>query len=377
MRAPLPSPVGVAAAGLHSQDQAQDRTIAGGITVSSSASPSDDSRLEALRQEFEHEASFNQVFVVLTVGATLIATLGLLANSPGVVIGAMVVAPWILPLQAMAFAILTGRLSMVLQALRTLLLGVAICALLAMAVSALVALPTFGSEVINRTSPNLLDLGVALVAGAVAMYAKLRKEAISALAGLAIAVALVPPICVVGILLASSSWALAQGALLLFVTNLLGIMVGAMATLAALEKAYRQRLFNNRLGLTSVVLTVLLVLPLGNSFLRLLQQARREHRAYQLQATIEQQLRRNTITLGSDPAVELVDLSIDWQANPPLIRARVRVTDPQLPTQAQVAAVQEFINRRQAPRRYRLLVQRTAVDLIGPETAPNPTAAPL
>jgi uncharacterized hydrophobic protein (TIGR00271 family) len=346
-------------------------------TVNSSASSSDDSRLEALSQEFEHEASFNQVFVVLTVGATLIATLGLLANSPGVVIGAMVVAPWILPLQAMAFEILTGRLSMVLRALRTLLLGVAICALLAMAVSALVALPTFGSEVINRTSPNLLDLGVALVAGAVAMYAKLRKEAISALAGLAIAVALVPPICVVGILLASSSWALAQGALLLFVTNLLGIMVGAMATLAALEKAYRQRLFNNRLGLTSVVLTVLLVLPLGNSFLRLLQQARREHRAYQLQATIEQQLRRNTITLGSDPAVELVDLSIDWQANPPLIRARVRVTDPQLPTQAQVAAVQEFINRRQAPRRYRLLVQRTAVDLIGPETAPNPTAAPL
>ena len=90
--------------------------------------------------------------------------------------------------------------------------------------------------------------------------------------------------------------------------------------------------------------------------------------------TIEQQLRRNTITLGSDPAVELVDLNIDWQANPPLIRARVRVTNPQLPTQTQVAAVQEFINRRQSPRRYRLLVQRTAVDLIGPETAPNPTA---
>ena len=89
---------------------------------------------------------------------------------------------------------------------------------------------------------------------------------------------------------------------------------------------------------------------------------------------IEQQLRRNTITLGSDPAIELVGLNIDWQQNPPLIRARVRVTDPQLPTHAQVAAVQEFINRQQAPRRYRLLVQRTAVELIGPETAPNPAA---
>jgi uncharacterized hydrophobic protein (TIGR00271 family) len=338
---------------------------------SSSVSARDDSRLEALRLEFEHEASFSHVFVVLTIGATLIATLGLLANSPGVVIGAMVVAPWILPLQAMAFEILRGRLPMVLRALRTLLLGVVICMLLAMGVSALVGLPEFGSEVINRTSPNLLDLGVALVAGAVAMYAKLRREAISALAGLAIAVALVPPICVVGILLASSSWPLAQGALLLFTTNLLGILVGAMAALAALEKVYRRRLFNSRLGLTSVVLTALLVVPLSSSFLRLMQQARQEHRARQLEATIEQQLRRSTITLGSDPAIDLVGLGIDWHQNPPLIRARVRVTDPQLPSPAQVAAVQAFINSHQAPMRYRLVVERSAVDLIGPETAPN------
>lgn len=350
------------------------RPIALGSIVDSRSSSSEERRLEALRREFEREASFNQVFVVLTVGATLIATLGLLANSPAVVIGAMVVAPWILPLQAMAFEILRGRLPMFLRALRTLLLGVVICVLLAMGVSAMVALPDFGSEVINRTSPNLLDLGVALVAGAVAMVAKLRKEAISALAGLAIAVALVPPMCVVGILLASPSWPLAQGALLLFVTNLLGIMVGAMAALAALEKVYRRRLLNSRLGLTSVALTALLVIPLGSSFLRLLQQARRDHQARQLEVSIEQQLRRSTITLGSDPAIDLVGLNIDWQQNPPLIRARVRVTDPQLPTTGQVAAVQEFINRSQAPRRYRLVVQRTAVDLIGPETAPNPAA---
>lgn len=342
--------------------------------MGSSASSPEDARLDALQREFEHEASFSQVFVVLTVGATLIATLGLLANSPGVVIGAMVVAPWILPLQAMAFEILRGRLPMFLRALRTLLLGVVICVLLAMAVSHLAALPTFGSEVINRTSPNLLDLGVALVAGAVAMYAKLRKEAISALAGLAIAVALVPPMCVVGILLASASWPLAQGALLLFATNLLGILVGAMTALAALEKVYRRRLFNSRLGLTSVALTALLVLPLGSSFLRLVQQARQDLKAQQLEVTIEQQLRNRTITLGGDPAIDLVDLGIDWQKNPPLIRARVRVTDPDLPTPTQVAAVQDFINRSQAPRRYRLVVQRTAVELIGPETAPNPTA---
>ncbi len=339
--------------------------------MTSPTAPPDDGRLAALQQEFEHDASFSQVFVVLTVGATLIATLGLLANSPGVVIGAMVVAPWIMPLQAMAFEILRGRLPMFLRALRTLLLGVVICVLLAMAVGHLVAFPSFGSEVMNRTSPNLLDLGVALVAGAVAMYAKLRKDAISALAGLAIAVALVPPMCVVGILLASSHWMQAYGALLLFATNLLGIMVGAMASLGTLEKVYRRRLFHSRLGLTSVALTALLVIPLGSSFFRLVHQSRLETKAQQLEATIEQRLRSSTITLGSDPAIDLVGLSIDWQKNPPLIRARVRVTDPELPTPKQVAAVQEFINQTQAPLRFRLVLQRTAVDLIGPETAPN------
>jgi uncharacterized hydrophobic protein (TIGR00271 family) len=333
---------------------------------------SKEARLDALREEFEHEASFSQVFVVLTVGATLIASLGLLANSPGVVIGAMVVAPWILPLQAMAFEILQGRLPMFLRALRTLMLGVVICVLLAMAVGHLVAFPSFGSEVMNRTSPNLLDLGVALVAGAVAMYAKLRKDAISALAGLAIAVALVPPMCVVGILLSASFWMQAYGALLLFTTNLLGIMVGAMAALGTLEQVYRRRLFHSRLGLTSVALTALLVIPLGRSFYRLLQRSRQETKAQQLEVAIEQQLRSSTITLGSDPAIDLVGLSIDWNQNPPLIRARVRVTDPFLPTSRQVEDVQAFINRSQAPLRFRLVVQRTAVDLVGPETAPNP-----
>ena len=329
-------------------------------------------RLEALQEEFERDASCNQVFLVLTVGATLIATLGLLANSPGVVIGAMVVAPWIMPLQAMAFEIAQGRLAMVGRALRTLLVGVAICVLLAMAVGYLVAFPSFGSEVMNRTSPNLLDLGIALVAGAVAMFAKLRKDALSALAGLAIAVALVPPICVVGILLASAYWGQAYGALLLFTTNLLGILVGAMATLAALEPVSRSRLLHSKLGLTSLGLTTLLVIPLGSSFLRLLGQANRENKAVQLESLIEQKLRSSTITLGSDPAIDLVGLSIDWQKNPPLIRARVRVTDPELPSARQVAEVQTFINRSQAPLRFRLVVQRTAVDLIGPPTAPNP-----
>ncbi|WP_414026705.1 hypothetical protein [Cyanobium sp. ATX-6F1] len=101
---------------------------------------------------------------------------------------------------------------------------------------------------------------------------------------------------------------------------------------------------------------------------------RQQAAAQRVEALIEQRLRSSTITLGSDPAIDLVGISIDWQKNPPQIDARVRVTDPDLPTPKQVAAVQEFINQQQAPMRFRLLVQRTAVDLIGPETPPNPAA---
>ncbi|MFN9659977.1 MAG: DUF389 domain-containing protein [Cyanobacteriota bacterium] len=122
-------------------------------------------RLEALQLEFEQDARFGLVFVVLTLGAAFIATLGLLANSAGVVIGAMVVAPWILPLQAMAFEVLRGNLPSFVSALRTLLLGVVRGVAVSVGVGLLVAMPSFGQEVRARTPPHRQHLGVALAAG--------------------------------------------------------------------------------------------------------------------------------------------------------------------------------------------------------------------
>jgi uncharacterized hydrophobic protein (TIGR00271 family) len=333
------------------------------------ADPSDpvnlEQRRQALQQEFQQDASFSLVFVVLTLGAALIATLGLLANSPAVVIGAMVVAPWILPLQAMAFEVLRGSLPSFGRALRTLLLGVLLGVGVSWSVGMLVGLATFGQEVANRTQPNLLDLGVALAAGAVAMFAKLRKEAISALAGLAIAVALVPPMCVVGLSLSAAQWPQAGGAFLLFLTNLLGILSGAMVALALLERPFRGRLLHSRLGLTSLALTALLVVPLGGSFLSLLASSRHQAAEQRISELVRQSLRNETITLGRDSKLE--DVRIQWDQQPPLIVARATGSDPNLPTATQVAAVQAFINRRLEPHRFRLVVQRTAIEVVGPE----------
>jgi uncharacterized membrane protein len=233
-----------------------------------------------------------------------------------------------------------------------------------------VGLPIFGSEVAARTQPNLLDLGVALVAGAIAAYASLSAKAISSLAGTAISVALVPPVCAFGLLLAKAEWADALGAALLFASNLLGILSGALITLAVCLPDLRVNLWRSRLGLVSLLLTALLLIPLSGSFVSLMAQARRTAALVDVQQAIRASLKNNTITLGQD--AELVAVKIDWDQNPPLIRASVRVTNPRLPTARQVAEVQAYINGRQ-PIRYRLVVQRVSVDVIGPEIMPNPS----
>jgi uncharacterized hydrophobic protein (TIGR00271 family) len=319
--------------------------------------------------QFEHDSRADQEFVVLTLAAGIIASLGLLANSSAVVIGAMLIAPWMLPLRAAAFAILQGRLRLVASALLTQLIGVGLTVGLSVLLGLGVGLPILGSEVVARTQPNVLDLGVALVAGAIAAYASVRSKALSSLAGTAIAVALVPPVCAFGLLLAKAQWGDALGALLLFAANLLGILSGALLALAICEPELRVNLWRSRLGLVSLLLTALLLVPLTGSFLSLVAQARRTAALQQIEQVITASLKDRTLTLGKD--ADLINVGIDWGQNPPLIRAAVRVTNPRLPTARQVAAVQAYINDTQ-PIRYRLVVQRLSVDVVGPEAEPNP-----
>ncbi len=116
----------------------------------------------------------------------------------------------------------------------------------------------------------------------------------------------------------------------------------------------------------------LLLIPLTGSFLTLMAKARKAAALDQIQQAITASLKNRTITLGQDS--ELINVRIDWSKNPPLIRAAVRVANPRLPTPRQVAAVQNYINQQQSIR-YRLVVQRVYVDVIGPEAEPNPSQA--
>ncbi len=162
-------------------------------------------------------------FFVMIALAAGIAAFGLLLNSPAVIIGAMLVAPLMAAIMGLGLGMIHADTKLLGLAASATLRGV----LLAISVGALIGLiipnkdPT--PEMLTRTAPNLLDLGVALVSGLAGAYALCRKDMSAALPGVAIAAALVPPLAVVGIGAAWMRPEIAGGALLLFVTNLITI----------------------------------------------------------------------------------------------------------------------------------------------------------
>ncbi len=172
-----------------------------------------------IRQGARGRADF---FVMIGLAAVL-AALGLLLNSPAVIIGAMLVAPLMSAIVGLGLGLVEGD---------TDLLGVASWAsfrgmFLAIAVGVLLGLvipdASATAEIMSRARPSLLDLGVALASGAAGAYALCRKDVSASLAGVAIAAALVPPLATVGIGLALGRGDIAGGALLLFLTNLIAI----------------------------------------------------------------------------------------------------------------------------------------------------------
>ena len=284
----------------------------------------------AVHREFFVDASWDTSYVVLTISSCAIASFGLISNSAAVIIGAMIIAPLMLPLRALAFAALEGDLGL----FRKSLISIAGATLLALALSCSIGLvagiPEFKSEVLSRTQPNLVDLGIAIVAGGLSGFAKVEPRLSDALAGTAIAVALMPPLCVVGLSFSQGIWAFSWGAFLLYCTNLLGITLACMVIFIVM--GYTE--MTQALGV-AFVMTLALFLPLGSSFLQLVRQT-------ELQAAINDILVRRTVTVGQ-PEVELVNTNVIWTEDPPVVYLSVRTATKITPKQ--VKLVQQFINR--------------------------------
>jgi uncharacterized hydrophobic protein (TIGR00271 family) len=210
-----------------------------------------------------------QTYVVLLALASLIAAFGLYQDSVAAIIGAMVVAPLGGAIIALAGALVTGRTRW--QTIS--FLQAALGALMVVGIGWVVAfvLPdpiTLSPSLEARTSPGLLDLGVALAAGAAGAYVAARRTGSDALPGVAIAVSLVPPLVTVGICLDLQRYADAGGALLLFLTNFAAIVVVACVVFAILGAvpSREMRPAGHRLRngfIAAVLLLVIVAMPLA------------------------------------------------------------------------------------------------------------------
>jgi len=202
--------------------------------------------IEGLFHEGRRAGPFLARFSLLTALSGAIAALGVLSDSTAVVIGAMLVAPLLGPVLGTAAAAVMGWPVRVARQLGLIAFGSSLAIGLAVALS--FAVPgdphPLPAELLARTSPNLLDLGIAMAAGAAGAYGQVRKQASDTLTGVAVAVALVPPLIVVGMSLQLTEWSLAAGAFYLFLANVAGIVVSASVTFVAAGFVPGRRLFS-------------------------------------------------------------------------------------------------------------------------------------
>jgi uncharacterized hydrophobic protein (TIGR00271 family) len=226
-------------------------------------------------------------FFLLVLLSSVIATLGLLINSPATIIGAMLVAPLMSPIIGLGLGSIRGDDKLLRDAVSALFRG----AILSIVIASLLTLwniympfidlrsSTLPTEVMARTQPSPIDLAIALAGGLAAAFAFAMPNISAALPGVAIATALMPPLCTIGIGLAFSRWDIAGGALLLFITNSVTIAFAAMLVFVALGFSPRSVEKAGRLGriprslVISAFVTVLLLGPLTYISVQFVQEA--------------------------------------------------------------------------------------------------------
>jgi uncharacterized hydrophobic protein (TIGR00271 family) len=333
-------------------------------------------RVEVL-DELEKASSPGFDFFILVVLSCTIATFGLIINSAAVIIGAMLVAPLMLPILGFSLASMAGKQVMFRRAAIALFEGALLAIFLStllgwlahtLPIGVLIELP---QEVIARTRPTPFDLGIALAGGAAAAYALVHPRLSAALPGVAIATAIMPPLCTIGIGIALANSDVALGSGLLFLTNLAAISFAGIVVFAALS--FRPANLENtwhkipRPMLISAVLVLLTALPLIILTLRIVSQARISQEVHN--AVIEE--------LSNFPDAQFVDVIID--SSDSVLHLQITVRTSRQPSYSQVLDLQKNIAARlQLPIALQLIVvPTTKLDpLVPPTLTPTFTQTP-
>ncbi|MEL7834025.1 TIGR00341 family protein [Fodinibius sp. Rm-B-1B1-1] len=184
---------------------------------------------EELYTDVSGGGELNIVYIGLVLLSTLVAGVGLVRGDVAVIIGAMVIAPLLGPNVAMALSVTLGDLDLGWKALKTNAIGLGVSLALAIVMGVIMNVDLESQQIINKTNVNIGDITIALAAGSAGVLAYTRGVP-AAIVGVMVAVALLPPLVNVGLLLGAGHTGLAVGSIILTITNLICINLAGIVT---------------------------------------------------------------------------------------------------------------------------------------------------
>jgi uncharacterized hydrophobic protein (TIGR00271 family) len=324
-----------------------------------------DTRKAIVRNELLESSAPSEEFYALILFASAIATFGLIANAEVVAIGSQLVDPLMSPILGLAIATDSGLQRMFKRAMKSILWGMAISIVLSVIISFFFyRLPygptaTIPETVVSRTSATLLDLGIALVGGSAAAYAMAHPRLEGAIPGVAIATALMPPLCTIGFGIAFLDTGIILGAVLQFLTNLTAILFAGIMTFRLLgfnplRKSEQEDVSRRTAASLIVVLVISLLLAIFTwNTVR--------------DARVFDRVRRVIISeTGQYAQVELIDLSIIKDGQSRRITATLRTSDELSKSEAGILQdrLSELLNREVS-----LELIAVPMQMINPNTA--------
>jgi uncharacterized hydrophobic protein (TIGR00271 family) len=202
--------------------------------------------------------------VWLMICSALLASIGLDTNSTAVIIGAMLISPLMSPILGVGFSVGVHDKELFIRSARNLAYGTFFSLLTAVIYFFITPLGEPTSEILARTQPTLLDIGIAFFGGVAGIVSGSRMEKTNALPGVAIATALMPPVCAAGFGLATGRWAIFGGAFYLFFINAVFIALSTYLIVRLLKfpfKAYVEKGQQKKVARLASLVLILISIP--------------------------------------------------------------------------------------------------------------------
>ena len=199
----------------------------------------DKSEADAIDAEIRSNVSLRGTNLWVLILAILIASVGLDLNSTAVVIGAMLISPLMGPIMGIGYGIGVYDFPLIRKSVMSLLLATLIAFLTSTLYFWLSPLSEAHSELLSRTSPTIWDVLIAFFGGLAGMIASTRKIKTNVVPGVAIATALMPPLCTAGYGFANGEWSYFFGAFYLYIINSVFIAIAAVIIISAMKLPHR------------------------------------------------------------------------------------------------------------------------------------------